>query len=158
MIHHIPKAIMVMAATCVANSAFAATPLKLSSDVYVERLETLSDGSTKAILEKPTTVVPGDNLIFVVKYTNASAEPASNLMVTNPLPKPIQFNGTADGNEEVSIDGGKSWGSLNTLLVTEADGSARSAQMSDVTHIRWALNQTLAAGSSGKLIFRGIVR
>ncbi len=158
MITYIPKAIIMMAATCMTGTAYAATPLQLSSDVYVERAETSADGATKLILEKPTTVLPGDNLVFVVKYTNASNEPASNLMVTNPLPKPVQFNGTADGNEQVSVDGGKTWGSLNTLLVQEADGTSRSAQMSDVTHIRWELSQTLAAGSSGKLIFRGIVR
>lgn len=147
-----------MAAACIAVPAFAQTPLELSSDVFVERIETLADGSNKAVLNKPTTVLPGDSLVFIVKYKNASAAPASNLMVTNPLPAPVQFNGTADGNEEVSVDGGKSWGSLKTLIIKNQDGTDRAAVMSDVTHIRWALKQTLAAGSSGKLIFRGIVR
>lgn len=158
MINYIPKTISIMAVSCIATQAYAATPLQLSSDVFVERIETLSNGSTKAVLEKPTTVLPGDKLVFIVKYKNASAEPASNLMVTNPLPKPVQFNGTADGSEEVSVDGGKTWGSLKTLFIKNTDGSNRSAQMNDVTHIRWTLKKTLAAGSTGKLIFRGIVR
>lgn len=147
-----------MAACCIAAPAFAQQPLELSSDVFVERFEKLEDGSSKAVLAKPTTVIPGDSLIFIVKYKNASATPASNLMVTNPLPKPVQFNGTADGEEQVSVDGGKNWGLLNTLLIKNTDGTNRAAQMSDVTHLRWALNGTLPAGASGKLIFRGIVK
>lgn len=147
-----------MSAACVATTAYAKTPLKLSSDVFVERLETLPDGTTKAKLDKPTTVIPGDSLIFVVKYTNEGAAPASNLMVTNPLPAPVQFNGTADGMEEVSVDSGKSWGKLGTLTIDAEDGSSRAAQLDDVTHVRWALKETLASGASGKLIFRGIVR
>jgi hypothetical protein len=39
-----------------------------------------------------------------------------------------------------------------------ASGSFRTALPSDVTHIKWNLNQTLAAGSAGKLVFRGVVR
>jgi len=37
-----------------ASSAFAATPLQLTSDVYVERQIERADGSKKVTLEKPT--------------------------------------------------------------------------------------------------------
>lgn len=158
MINHFPKAIAIMALSCAVSPVYASSDLKLSSTVYVERTETQEDGSSKSVLNKPTTVIPGDNLVFVVKYTNASTSPASNLLVTNPLPAPVIYNGSADGNEEVSVDGGKSWGSLNTLFVKKSDGTSRPALMRDVTHVRWTINETLAAGSSGKLIFRGIVR
>lgn len=158
MIKYFPKAITIMALSCAVSPAYASSSLELSSDVFVERTETQEDGSSKSVLNKPTTVIPGDNLVFVVKYTNASKSPASNLLVTNPLPAPVIYNGSADGDEEVSVDGGKSWGSLNTLVVKKADGTSRTALMSDVTHVRWTIKETLDAGSSGKLIFRGIVR
>jgi len=158
MMKHITKAIIIMAASSVANSAYAATPLQLSSDVFVERIEKNDNGSSKVVLEKPTTVLPGDNLVFIVNYKNASSAPASNLTVTNPLPAPVQFNGTSDGTEIVSVDDGKVWGPLQTLSVKEKDGVIRPANMKDVTHIRWTLRDTLTAGETGKLIFRGIVK
>ncbi len=158
MINYFPKAIAIMTLSCAVSPAFASSALELSSDVYVESIKTQADGSSKAVLNKPTTVLPGDKLVFVVKYTNTSAAPASNLLVTNPLPAPVIYNGSADGKEEVSVDGGKNWGPLNTLFVEKTDGTNRPALMSDVTHVRWTIKDTLAAGSSGKLIFRGIVR
>ncbi len=158
MIKYFPKAIVIMALSCAASSALAASVLKLSSNVFVESTITLSDGSNKAVLNKPTTVLPGDNLVFVVKYTNTSPKPASNLLVTNPLPAPVIYNGSHDGNEEVSVDGGNSWGVLSALFVIETDGTSRPASMRDVTHVRWEITDTLAPGESGKLIFRGIVR
>jgi uncharacterized repeat protein (TIGR01451 family) len=140
------------------TTVFAATPLQLASDVFVERQIVKPDGSKTVILEEPNLVTPGDNLVFVVRYKNISAATASNFVVTNPLPAAVAFDGTSDGHEIVSIDGGKSWGSLTALRVKKADGTARPALRSDVTHIKWTLNQTLTAGAEGKLIFRGIVK
>lgn len=141
-----------------AVAVYAATPLQLSSDVFVERQIERGDGTKTVVLEKPSMVTPGDNLVFVVKYKNVGNSTASNFVVTNPLPSAVMFNGTSDGLEVVSIDGGKNWGVLSNLRVSKADGTARPAQRSDVTHIKWNLNQPLTAGAEGKLIFRGVVK
>jgi uncharacterized repeat protein (TIGR01451 family) len=140
------------------SAAVATTPLELKSDVFVERQVIRNDGSKSVVLEKPNMVTPGDNLVFVVRYKNVGGATASNFVVTNPLPSAVSFNGTSDGLEVVSIDGGKSWGILGTLRVTKADGTMRAAALTDVTHIKWNLNQKLTAGAEGKLIFRGIVK
>jgi uncharacterized repeat protein (TIGR01451 family) len=126
--------------------------------VFVERQIERVDGTKTVVLEKPNMVTPGDSLVFVVKYKNVGTSTASNFVVTNPLPAAVMFNGTSDGLEVVSIDGGKNWGFLTNLRVTKADGTARPAQRNDVTHIKWNLNQPLTAGAEGKLIFRGIVK
>ncbi len=139
-------------------SAQAATPLQLSSDVFVEREIVRADGSRTVVLEKPNLVLPGDNLVFVVKYRNVGSATASNFVVTNPLPAAVAFNGTSDGLEVVSIDGGRSWGVLSVLRVKQANDTVRAAERRDVTHIKWNLNQPLTAGAEGKLIFRGIVK
>jgi len=139
-------------------SASAATPLELKSDVFVERQIVRNDGSNTVILEKPNLVTPGDNLVFVVRYKNVGASTAKNFVVTNPLPAAVAFNGTTDGSEVVSINGGKSWGTLGTLRVANVNGTTRPAVSTDVTHIKWNLNQPLTAGAEGKLIFRGIVK
>lgn len=152
------KILFVVALAVIGGSAQAATPLQLSSDVFVEKQIVRSDGSRTVVLEKPNLVLPGDNLVFVVKYRNAGSATASNFVVTNPLPAAVAFNGTSDGLEVVSIDGGASWGVLGSLRVKKPDGSSRAAQRRDVTHIKWNLNQPLTAGAEGKLIFRGIVK
>lgn len=109
-------------------------------------------------LEQPKLVTPGDNLVFIVKFKNAGAAPAENFIVTNPVPNAVAFNGTSDGTETVSIDNGENWGLLSALRVKDTEGNLRPAQMADVTHIRWSLNQSLPVGSEGKVIFRGVVR
>ncbi len=136
----------------------AVAPLQLRSDVFVERQVTHKDGKVATILAAPKMVTPGDNLVFVLHYKNVGTAPTSNFVVTNPLPKAVLFNGTSDGAEMVSIDGGKTYGTLSQLRVASTDGKARPASMADVTHIKWNLSQTLSAGSEGKLMFRGVVK
>jgi uncharacterized repeat protein (TIGR01451 family) len=152
------KPLLIIAAAMFTNAANAASPVQLSSDVFVERQVSRADGSKSLVLEEPKMVTPGDNLVFVVKFKNVGASAADKFIVTNPLPKAVAFNGTSDGLEVVSIDGGATWGFLSSLRVSNANGAKRPALMSDVTHIRWNLNKSLPAGSEGKLIFRGIVR
>jgi len=153
----IKHAIATVFALFAANPAFAG-PLELASDIFVERALKRADGTIATVLEKPTLVVPGDQLVFVVRYRNAGSAPASKLSVTNPVPSTVAFSETADGTELVSVDGGKNWGFLSQLKLQRPDGTWRAARPSDVTHLKWNLNQTLAAGSAGKLVFRGVVR
>lgn len=151
---------MIIAAASIANGgiAMAASAVQLSSDIFVEKTVKHKNGSIATVLEEPTMVVPGDHLVFVVEYKNNGASAAEKFVVTNPMPRAVAFNGTSDGSEIVSVDGGKNWGALSQLKVTNADAESRPALMSDVTHIRWQLNKPLASGSVGKLVFRGIVR
>jgi uncharacterized repeat protein (TIGR01451 family) len=138
--------------------AIAASPIQLSSDIYVEKLQKQDGGKSSVVLEAPKTILPGDQLVFVVRYKNVGSQVANGFTVTNPIPRSIAFSGTSDGTEIVSIDGGKNWGRLGQLRVAKDDGTSRPALMTDVTHIKWKLNQNLAAGSAGKLIFRGVVK
>lgn len=140
------------------GAAMAANNVSLSSDVYIERKVAKPNGTTALVLEQPITVTPGDKLVFVVKYKNVGSAPASDFSVTNPLPKTVVFNGTADGTELVSVDGGKSWGPLEALTYVSGNGNIRPALMADVTHVKWKFNRSLSAGSGGKLVFRGTVK
>ncbi|WP_229953562.1 hypothetical protein [Parasphingorhabdus litoris] len=140
------------------SAAMAANNVALSSDVFVERTVKKPNGTTAVTLEAPKTVIPGDNLVFVVKYKNVGTTPATDFSVTNPLPKAVAFNGTSDGTEIVSVDGGKNWGPLSALKYTRENGEVRPALMSDVTHIKWKFNRALSVGSEGKLVFRGTVK
>lgn len=135
-----------------------ANPVALSNDVFVERVSTDAEGKRKVTLEAPKVVVPGDRLLFVLNYRNGGAKPADKFVVTNPMPSAVQFAEQADDAAQVSVDGGKSWGALSQLRVVDANGTERPARTEDVTHIRWAFNQPIPAGASGKLMFRGVVK
>lgn len=135
----------------------AASKVALNSTIFVERDTTDAHGRRAIVLEPPRTVSSGDRLVFLLDYRNTGARAASDVVVTNPMPRGVAYQG-ADANALVSIDGGRRWGPLASFRVTERDGSVRSARPEDVTHIRWAMKQALAAGDGGKLSFRGVVR
>jgi len=141
-----------------ASAVLAASPLKLSSEIFVERSKTADDGQKSIVLEEPNTVLPGDNLVFIVSYKNIGDQTATDFTVTNPMPRAVRFAGSSNGAELVSVDGGESWGSLPQLRISDSEGNQRPASMADVTHIKWNLKQTLAPGQGGKIVFRGVVK
>ncbi len=138
--------------------AQAASDVALNSAVFVEKTVSGADGRQKTVLEAPKVVVPGDRLVFVLSYKNQGDRPATDFIVTNPLPGAVAYQGTTDDRAQVSVDGGRNWGALIALKVRESDGSLRSARMEDVTHVRWPMRKSIAPGAKGNLSFRGIVR
>ncbi len=147
-----------LAAFAGASAAQAADSITLASQVFVEKTVTGPDGRTQVQLNQPTRVMPGDDLVFVLKYRNAGQAPAKNFSVTNPLPRAVAFRETAGGSALYSVDGGRNWGALPALQVRAEHGRLRLARPDDVTHVRWTFRQPLPAGASGKLTFRGTVR
>ena len=139
-------------------AAQAANDVALTSSVFVEKSVPQADGKTRLVLEEPRIVVPGDRLVFVLAYKNLGGKPATDFVVTNPMPGAVAYQGTGDAGAIVSVDGGKSWGPMASLKVRKADGSARAAYPEDVTHIRWAMRAPIPVGTTGKLSFRGVVR
>lgn len=136
----------------------------LESIIEVERTSTDANGVASSSFSNPTNsmVVPGDVLRFTINYNNASDAPANALNVTNPIPSAVEFIRVEESWAVYSIDGGKTYGALETLTVAASaeDGSAttRAATPSDVTHIRWTLDRPLAPMEKGSLRFFGRVR
>jgi uncharacterized repeat protein (TIGR01451 family) len=138
--------------------AQAADNVRLSSEVFVEKMEAAPGGKARVVLHQPKLVVPGDRLVFVLSYRNEGPTTASNFTVTNPMPSAVSFAEAPGAQAQYSVDGGRIWGMLATLKLRESDGKWRAARPDDVTHVRWILRQPLPSGSGGKLTFRGIVR
>lgn len=138
--------------------AIASQSVALSSEVFLETAINDGKGKVKIVLYEPKIVTPGDKLIFFLNYRNLGAAPASNFVVTNPLPGAIAFQGSNDAAAELSVDSGRNWGMLTALKMREPNGTWRSARMEDVTHVRWTMRSPIPAGGHGKLSFRGIVR
>ncbi len=149
---------MLIATLLFPGTAFASQSVSLSSEVFLEKAISDGNGKVKIVLYEPKIVTPGDKLIFFLNYHNAGAAPASNFVVTNPLPEAVAFQGSNDSAAELSVDNGRNWGFLTSLKVREVSGAWRSARMEDVTHVRWTMRSPIPAGGQGKLSFRGIVR
>jgi uncharacterized repeat protein (TIGR01451 family) len=139
-------------------AALAADEVSLDSQIFVERTVSDADGKAKTVLEPTKVVTPGDQLLFVIAYKNLGTQGAADFVVTNPLPAAVAYSGAEGTEPQVSVDGGASWGSLATLNINQADGTVRPATPADVTHVRWAFDQTIPAGGGGKLSFRGVVK
>lgn len=140
------------------STLFAADNVALQSSVFVEKSVLDANGRARLVLEEPKIVTPGDRLVFILSYRNRGAVPASDFVITNPMPAAVAYQGAGDGQAMVSVDGGRSWGNLALLKIRDTDGRWRDARAEDVTHVRWALRQPIAAGAQGKLSFRGVVR
>lgn len=152
------KILLALVALLSPVAAHAAAGVSLDSKVLVERVVISPDGESVTTREEPEVVTPGDRLVFVLSYRNNGDEPASDFVMTNPMPDSVAFAGTDDPNAIVSVDGGKTWGQLQSLTVAQPDGISRPAQTADVTHIRWSFSQPVPSGAAGELSFRGVVK
>ena len=144
--------IAAIAAFATPFAAVAADAVQFRSDVFVERFAPSPGGGTARVLERADRLHPGDRVVFVVNWKAAQRAPFT---VTNAMPRAIAFQASADGAEDVSIDGGRTWGQLADLRVQDADGRLRQASPEDVTHLRWRVPGQVGAGT---MIYRGVVR
>jgi uncharacterized repeat protein (TIGR01451 family) len=136
----------------------AQSQVALTSEVLVERTTTDANGAQRTALEQPGVVTPGDRLVFVLSYRNNAASPATDFVVTNPIPESVSYVGAESAGAVLSVDGGQNWGELASLSVRNADGTSRPATAADVTHVRWRIAQPIPAGGQGELRFRGVVK
>jgi hypothetical protein len=137
-----------LALALAAPAAAIATPLiALDSAVFVERLQ---PGKGR-LLQPVSSLRRGDRVVYVVSWYKMGGQGA--FTVTNPLPRSVYYQGSADGTEEVSIDGGRHWGKLDALRI-----GARIATPEDVTHVRWHISAGEAARGSGEITYSAIVR
>ncbi len=106
--------------------------------------------------------VPGDVVIYTTTYKNLIAKPVGNIAITNPVPSETTYQGgSASGaNTDIafSVDGGKTWGTPDTLRITGKDGKERAALPAEYTHIRWTYRGELPAGKSGSVSFRAMIK
>lgn len=138
--------------------ALAQSQVALTSEIFVERTVTGADGRQRTSLETPGVVTPGDPLVFVLHYRNNAASPASDFVVTNPIPESVSYVSAESAGSVLSVNGGQTWGALASFNVRNADGTSRPATAADVTHIRWRIAQPIPAGGQGELRFRGVVK
>lgn len=128
------------------SPAIAGPTVALDSAVFVER--TAPQGRR---LEPAAALVRGDRVIYVVTWQRRAG--SGPFVVTNPLPRSVAFQSSANGDEQVSADGGRTWGRLGELRYGE-----RMATPEDVTHVRWRVPAELVARGRGRIAYSAIVR
>ena len=139
--------VVLTGALCLAAPAIAAPLIALDSAVYVEKV---APGKGRT-LQPAARLNRGDRVVYVVSWYRMGGTGA--FTVTNPLPRSVYYQGSADGSEEVSLDSGKTWGKLEQMRV-----GARMATPEDVTQVRWHVAAEEAAQGSGEITYSAIVR
>lgn len=129
----------------------------LKSDVMAIVTQTDEAGNETITLAEPTEYTPGTKLSFGMNYANAGSEPVTNVTGTNPLNEAVRLAPEADPALIVSVDGGVTFGTLDTLSVATETEGPRPATHADVTHVRWTI-ASIAPGESGRIAFPVIIR
>ncbi|MGB3738644.1 MAG: hypothetical protein WA948_04750 [Pontixanthobacter sp.] len=134
--------------------AYAQAQVTLDGDVkLVQTVEENGVSSTRLV--EPDRVVPGDRLLFVTAYENTTGETVDDFIVNNPLPDAVML--AENGDFEVSVDGGTSFGPLDRLSKLDEAGVRAPATVEDVTHLRWSFD-SLAPGAKGALQYYAVIR
>lgn len=128
-----------------------------------EQWERFTDenGVQQTRLVEATLVLPGAAVLFTVTYTNTGDEPAESVTITNPVPDHMVYvDASASGDDATvtfSVDGGESFAAAQDLSVADASGVQRSAIAKDYSHVRWIVDNDVAAGASGAVQFTAVV-
>lgn len=149
---HPIKRLVLAAPLALAVPAHAQTPstgpaISTDSAVYVERS---SNGNGRR-LEPADRLARGDRVVTVVTWYRMGGD--GGFVITNPLPQRLAYQRSARDGQEVSVDGGRTWGRLGSLRIGN-----RVASPEDVTHMRWRIPAYSAARGRGQIAFAGIVR
>ena len=142
-----PALLCGLACTAAPTLAGPGPTIALDNAVYVERT---ANGSER-LLAPARSFAHGDRLVYIVRWYRLGG--SGGFTVTNPLPRSVAFEGSANGDEQVSVDGGKSWGQLGALRT-----GGRLATPEDVTHVRWKVPSQRAAAGAGRIAYSAIVR
>jgi uncharacterized repeat protein (TIGR01451 family) len=123
------------------------------------------EAAAGAVALEPTTGTPGSHaevLVLSVVFSNTSPDVLDAVRITSAVPADLRYvAGTASGpgiEALFSVDGGRTFGRPNELVVTVAGGPARRADAADYTHVRFVLDAPLEAGATGTARFRAVPR
>ena len=130
-------------AAALTTPAVAQGTVALTSAVFVERLGHTGDGRIERLVEPATHFTRGDTVVLIVEWR---AQPGGKgFAVSSPIPATLAYEGSSRDGEEISVDGGRHWGTLGTLTISDGYG-VRLASPEDVTNVRWPISARARAG------------
>ncbi len=152
--------VAMLATTSVLALAQEQAHLDVTTVVQKEEVFTNENGEQEKRLVDANTVIPGERVVYTITFRNISDQSADNVVITNPIDSNLTYvEGSAFGPGtviEFSVDGGKTWGAPDALQVSE-DGGTRRAEAKDFTHVRWVVQNDVAAGALGVVRFTAVL-
>ena len=153
----IPFAALLLGGTALAQEG---GHLTVTTIVQKEITIQKDDGSSEVQLVEAQSVVPGETVVYTITFRNTGAEPAENVVITNPIAEALTYvAGSAKGDGlavEFSADGGKTFGPASELRIVDGDVE-RPATTLDYTHVRWVMQTELAVGGEGQASFAAVL-
>ena len=120
-----------------------------------------ADGSEIITFQQTDEIAPGDQLRYLLTYSNEGEADATNVRLVMPVPSAVEMiEGSADMTGAIvtySINGGESFAARDALIIADETGS-RAADVSDITHIRWTLASAIPAGATGTISYSGVLQ
>jgi len=138
--------------------------VELKSTAEVDIMVKNDKGGSEVIRVEAASahVAPGDTVIFSTHYAYYGEQPATDVVINNPLPEHMLYlDGTAEGKGtriEFSVDKGQTFAAANKLTIKDKEGKERPATAADYTHIRWTIEGALQNGAKGSVSFKAKVK
>jgi len=154
----VPMLVTVVLVVSTAAEAVETQSVELRTVAETEIAVLDREGRPELKRVEASRVIPGDEVIYTIYYSNTGDEMADHVVITNPVPDHMTYMaGSASGDGTAvtySVDGGRVFDVPGELLVPNGAGGERLATPSDYTHIRWTLGAELAPNEEGLVGFR----
>ena len=135
--------------------AWSQGTLDVQTTVQKETVTINDDGEQVTTLVPAETVVPGERVVYTIRFRNMGEDPADDVVITNPISENLTYvPGSAFGPGmalQFSIDG-VTFAAAEELTVEEA-GESRPAKPEEYRHIRWVMQSDLMSGAQGTVRF-----
>ena len=141
----------------------AAADVNLNTSVQKVQAYLTEDGQRKTRLVPAEEIVPGDELRYVIEYSNVGDLPVDqgSIVITDPIPNDtIYVTGTAFGSGteiSFSVDEGGEFSAEQDLRI-EKNGVDTLANPEDYTTIRWKFGPVLEPGQKGHVSFNVVLK
>lgn len=142
------------------GAALAQSHLDVTTIVQKEVVIENENGNRETQLIAAETVIPGEQVVYTITFENVGAEPAENVVITNPISESLTYvvgsASNGDKRVEFSADGGQTFGPASQLIVVD-NGIERPATTKDYTHVRWVMQTKLEVGAKGSASFAAVL-
>ncbi len=155
---------MALCALAPGRAVHAQQPAELPALVVTaENLMAADSARAQALKgQDPSVVLPGEVVLYRLRFTNHRPDPVRPVVFTNPLPEGFRYvagsAGADRGDVDVtfSIDGGRTFVAEPMIeVLIEGTRTLRPAPPESYTHVRWQVRGWVAPGTSVEARFRG---
>lgn len=144
---------ILLASSIILFSSFVSAEIELDNQVFKVVQKKDKDGKIIEKWQTAENMLPGDMVGYKILFTNKGDEAAKNIIINNHIPKHTAYKGeSASGSNsqiKFSVDN-KIFASANKLMI-QKNGKKIKASNNDYQHVRWLINQPLAAGETSSV-------